>query len=784
MKKFTRFLTLSLPLIFGITSYAQSIITPVETMVMKSAAEHQSQQVNLFTVDPATAQKSIALTGDLRAKTILSLDEKLSGQLLAKAPEVLEMAIPSGGNVLNLQLVKQEITTFDFSVVTDKSNGKPIAYTQGVHYRGIVKGQPNSVASMSVFGNEVMALISTEEGNFNLGKVGGMGSTYVLYNERDLSGKKVSACETPEMPAGFVIKESNTSHEKAAVKCVKVYIETDYDLFQNKGNSTNVSNYITGLFNQVATLYQNEGITTQISQIYVWTSNDPYSGSSSSAYLNAFKSTRTTYNGDIAHLVNITGNLGGVAYVDVICNKTYGYAFSCIDPSYNNVPTYSWAVEVFTHEMGHNLGSPHTQSCSWSGGALDNCYTTEGGCAAGPAPTNGGTIMSYCHLTNYGINFNNGFGTQPGNLIRSKVSAATCLGTCETGGPATCNVPGSVGASAVSQSGFTITWTGSASAYDVRYKAASSSTWTTTTSTTTSKVITGLAASTAYQFEVRSNCGSGTVSAYSATGSVTTSAVPASYCASKGNSVSGEWIANVTLGSINNTTTGNAGYGNFTSMSTSAAAGSSVSFTLKPGFPKGGFLGLMTLTQPEFWAVWVDFNRDGDFNDAGERVYGSTASSTGNITGTFVVPAGTTAGATRVRVAMKRSSIAGPCETFANGEVEDYTLVITAGTGKSKVKTAPIVSAPVTQVLKTNVYPNPSSGIATLDLQIPVQSGEVKLQVTDLTGKIIQSASWSNSTDEISVNHQLDLSTQPKGIYLVHVSGASVKPTVMKLVVQ
>jgi hypothetical protein len=38
--------------------------------------------------------------------------------------------------------------------------------------------------------------------------------------------------------------------------------------------------------------------------------------------------------------------------------------------------------------------------------------------------------MSYCHLTNYGINFNNGFGPLPGNKIRQKVSQANCLSGC------------------------------------------------------------------------------------------------------------------------------------------------------------------------------------------------------------------------------------------------------------------------------------------------------------------------------------------------------------------
>lgn len=98
--------------------------------------------------------------------------------------------------------------------------------------------------------------------------------------------------------------------------------------------------------------------------------------------------------------------------------------------SYNNFPNYSWTTTVVTHELGHNIGSKHTHWCGWPGGAIDNCEDTEGDCAPGPPPTNGGTIMSYCHLKSYGINFSKGFGPLPGNLIREKVSQAGCLGPC------------------------------------------------------------------------------------------------------------------------------------------------------------------------------------------------------------------------------------------------------------------------------------------------------------------------------------------------------------------
>jgi hypothetical protein len=96
------------------------------------------------------------------------------------------------------------------------------------------------------------------------------------------------------------------------------------------------------------------------------------------------------------------------------------------------------------HEMGHMLGSAHTQWCGWiisTGlpivfGALDNCAPTEpvyvgdSPCPPGAPPPGGkGTIMSYCHLNKL-ISFNNGFGLQPGNAIRNYVDKTGCFPGC------------------------------------------------------------------------------------------------------------------------------------------------------------------------------------------------------------------------------------------------------------------------------------------------------------------------------------------------------------------
>ncbi len=136
---------------------------------------------------------------------------------------------------------------------------------------------------------------------------------------------------------------------------------------------------------------------------------------------------------------------GGCSLLQSMCTAYYmhgtdtsgPYAFCDMDNSgVVNFPTYSWDVEVITHEMGHVVGSPHTHRCCWNPPgtgttAIDGCYTLEGTCATPvpELPVGGGTIMSYCHLTTDGINFSNGFGQQPGDTIRYYIAhhfSTTC----------------------------------------------------------------------------------------------------------------------------------------------------------------------------------------------------------------------------------------------------------------------------------------------------------------------------------------------------------------------
>ncbi|MDX1761312.1 MAG: M4 family metallopeptidase [Christiangramia sp.] len=153
------------------------------------------------------------------------------------------------------------------------------------------------------------------------------------------------------------------------------------------------------------------------------------------------------------------------------------------------------------------------------------------------------------------------------------------------------------------------------------------------------------------------------------------------YCSSKGNSVADEYISRVELGSIDKESSASGGYSDFTSVSTNLTKGNSNTITITP---------IWTGTvYSEGYAVWIDYNQNGDFGDSGELVWSKAASKTTPVSGSFTVPASALNGETRMRVSLKYNGIPTACETFDYGEVEDYTVNIGAGAADTEAPTTP-----------------------------------------------------------------------------------------------
>ncbi len=192
--------------------------------------------------------------------------------------------------------------------------------------------------------------------------------------------------------------------------------------------------------------------------------------------------------------------------------------------------------------------------------------------------------------------------------------------------------------------------------------------------------VTGLTEDTTFRFNVRARDAAGNMSANSNTVSVTTrgGTTDPTYCAVAGN-INDEFIGNVTIGSINNTSQGSTnGYGDFTAMSTNLSKGTSTTITITPTWTGGTF--------SERYAVWIDYNGDGDFEDAGEQVFTQGATTNTPVSGNFTVPDSAADGATRMRVMMSGSDITSSCGANGSirfGEIEDYAVNITGGTSGS-----------------------------------------------------------------------------------------------------
>lgn len=160
-------------------------------------------------------------------------------------------------------------------------------------------------------------------------------------------------------------------------------------------------------------------------------------------------------------------------------------------------------------------------------------------------------------------------------------------------------------------------------------------------------------------------------------GSGSISNTTVNYCESEGDQPWQSWINTVFLGNINNSS-GKSKYSDFTGQtSTVLRAGFTQEITLVSQWS--------FFTWDLYWRVWIDYNQNGIFEDsevAAQTILNAPAPGAGptaafaNIT----VPDAATLGATRMRVSMKQGAYADPCETFAVGEVEDYTVVIEAGT--------------------------------------------------------------------------------------------------------
>lgn len=393
-----------------------------------------------------------------------SLDKKELQRVHKQKLEQMRLQIPIEANEnLEVTLKNVEILPQNFKASSSQRDShNTLFYSPALYYRGTISGVKDAMVAINIYKEKVTGVLSLNGENYNIGPFKNADpSILVIYKESNLDLPNSFACST-EDPTELEIEIDRTVKSSGRnLKKVRIYVECDYFLYQaNNSNINQTIDFATGLFNVVSTIYAVDNIQVELSEVKVWTSPDNYPNSSAREARDAFgRALNGRFNGDIAHLLSgyrVNGVVpnGGSANINTLCNKKEAVSYTNITTSYNSFPTYSWTAYAVTHEIGHNLGSPHTHSCLWPTGPIDNCWCPEGDCDLGPEPaSSGGTIMSYCHLNpswardcqlssaNPGISLANGFGELPSALIRQRIANANCLGNTSSPSPSTPNNP-------------------------------------------------------------------------------------------------------------------------------------------------------------------------------------------------------------------------------------------------------------------------------------------------------------------------------------------------------
>lgn len=130
-----------------------------------------------------------------------------------------------------------------------------------------------------------------------------------------------------------------------------------------------------------------------------------------------------------------------------------------------------------------------------------------------------------------------------------------------------------------------------------------------------------------------------------------------------------EYISKVTIGEIDNVSAcpPAGGYSDYTNLSANVYIGTQIPISIENGDPYAS----------DSAAVWVDWNRDGDFDDADEAIV-LAGQPAGPYTAFIAAPAGTTPGPVRMRIRVTDTDYdeLNSCGVLNYGETEDYTLIV------------------------------------------------------------------------------------------------------------
>lgn len=462
----------------------QGITTPVKPITAESSNLAQKfihtnfsdlTVKDFFSVKPIDTERQVDINKNVADAILFDLN-RTEFSTFAKASfqeQQIILRIPvDKDHYFDLLLEKAEDLDKNFRLHTSEDGHINFNADEGAFYNGIIAGIPESIATVSMSANRIEIIASDLSGNYVITEIKGSESEYIMFNDFKIKQNPNFSCGIND--DDFVMPINLNPHPEASKKQVRdnveVYIEVDYDIYVDHGMSTTETmNYVLDVFRASVSVFEKEQISLRLNKVLIWTTNnDRFNGISNftdfDVALKAWACDGFT-DADIGHYLGTTEGIGGLANsIGDFCDQNSG--LFCIDDETAHcaslgmnkpfieldagatftlgysVPT--WELYVFCHEMGHVFGSPHTHACAWNGNntQIDDCGnlwsfnqgdpTVSCFNSASPIiPSNGGTMMSYCHLNAVDINLSLGFDSQAAGLMRTVIYNSSCIGTYE-----------------------------------------------------------------------------------------------------------------------------------------------------------------------------------------------------------------------------------------------------------------------------------------------------------------------------------------------------------------
>ena len=239
-----------------------------------------------------------------------------------------------------------------------------------------------------------------------------------------------------------------------------------------------------------------------------------------------------------------------------------------------------------------------------------------------------------------------------------------------------------------------------------------------------------------------------------------------------------EWIKEVEIGTdISNLSNkdGN-GYGDYTDELLTVDTGDVVSVELTPGYRRRAYV--------EYWRIWVDWNYDGDFDDAGEKVFEQSGKNVR--TGSFTVPVNVSPETLMMRVAMRWKRYAPSCGSYTSGEVEDYSILVNHAQGSADPIPTRLAQDNSEIIVLDDAYEfleldqNPITQGQTISGYIRVEeTGTKYVNIVNTLGQIVKTTPIS--CDEEESHFEISTESLDRGVYFLSINAQSES---LKVIVQ